>query len=110
MDIQNLVPVDYSNRRVLTTAQVAKVFGTSPNVIKENFRYSKKHFQEDIHYFKVTGEALRTLKFKLDAAQESGEQSGISAFTRDRRRKPLALAMGRKAAMLSFPLFFKHID
>ena len=35
---------------------------------------------------------------------------GVTVFTRDRRRNPLALAMGMKAAMLSFPLFFLHTD
>ena len=78
MDIKNLVPVDYSNQRVLLTAQVAEVFNTTPDRIRDNFRYAKKHFKEGVHYFKVTGEALRTLKFQLDDTQASGKQSGIS--------------------------------
>ena len=78
MDIKKLVPVDYSNQRVLLAAQVAEVFNTTPDRIRDNFRYSKKHFKEGVHYFKVTGEALRTLKFQLNDTQASGKQNGIS--------------------------------
>ena len=59
MDIKNLVPVDYSNQRVLLTAQVAEVFNTTTNVIKENFRYAKEQFEEGVHFFKVSGIELR---------------------------------------------------
>ena len=62
MDIQNLVPVDYSNQRVLLTTQVAEVYGTSPARIRDNFKRAKKHFEEGIHYFKVEGEPLRDLR------------------------------------------------
>ncbi|MBR4153388.1 MAG: ORF6N domain-containing protein [Selenomonadaceae bacterium] len=75
MDIQTLVPVDYSNQRVLLTAQLAKVYGTTPAHIKDNFRYAKKHFIEGEHYFKVTGEALRALKGKLS---EGGNSTFVS--------------------------------
>ena len=78
MNVQNLAPVDYSNQRVLTTAQVAEVFGTAPNIIRENFRYAKKQFQEGVHYFKVTGEALRTLKFQLSETEESVSENRLS--------------------------------
>ena len=64
MDIKNLVPVDYSNQRVLLTAQVAEVFNTTTNVIKENFRYAKEQFEEGVHFFKVSGIELRALKKK----------------------------------------------
>ena len=65
MDIKNLVPVDYSNQRVLLTAQVAEVFNTTTNVIKENFRYAKEQFEEGVHFFKVSGIELRALKSKV---------------------------------------------
>ena len=65
MDIKNLVPVDYSNQRVLLTAQVAKVFNCSLDRIKQNFRAHKAQFEEGVHYFKVTGDALRRLKSKV---------------------------------------------
>lgn len=77
MDIQNLVPVDYSNQRVLTTAQVADVFHCKTTRIRDNFRHNRKHYVEGVHYFKVEGEALRALKevdaenFRSQATQSS---------------------------------------
>ena len=65
MEIQELTPVDYADQRVLLTSQVAKAYGTTPNVIKENFRYAKEQFEEGVHYFKVTGAELRALKSKV---------------------------------------------
>ena len=44
MEIQNLVPVNYANQRVLTIAQLAAVFGTSPVRLRDNFRHNKKHY------------------------------------------------------------------
>lgn len=65
MDIQNLIPIDYANQRVLLTVQLAEVYGTTPNVIKENYRYSKEYFEEGVHYFKLSGTELRALKSKV---------------------------------------------
>ena len=62
MDIKNLVPVDYSNQRVLLTAQVAEVFNTTTERISHNFCENKQHFKEGEHFFKLTGAALRSFK------------------------------------------------
>ena len=62
MDIQNLVPVDYSNQRVLTTAQVAEALDCSIEQLRSNFKNHKDQFEEGVHYFKVEGGALYALK------------------------------------------------
>ena len=62
MDIQNLVPVDFANQRVLLTAQVADVFNCPPKRINDNFTRSKEYFDDTVHYFKLTGLALRQFK------------------------------------------------
>ena len=62
MEVKDLVPVDYSNQRVLLTAQVAEVYGTSPARIRDNFKRAKKRFQEGVHYFKLEGESLKELR------------------------------------------------
>ena len=62
MEVKDLVPVDYSNQRVLLTAQVAEVFGTSPARIRDNFKHAKKQFQKGVHYFKLEGEELRAAR------------------------------------------------
>ena len=65
MKIQELVPVEWSNQRVLTGTQVAEVLGCSPNLIKEHFRNHPLEFVEGVHYFKLEGAALRALKAKM---------------------------------------------
>ena len=62
MEIQDLIPVDWHNQRVLTTAQVAEHLNCKPSRIKDNFRLAKDQFQEGLHYFRVTGEELHLLK------------------------------------------------
>lgn len=66
MDIQNLVPVDYSNQRVLLTTQVAEVFNTTTERISHNFSENKQRFKEGEHFFKLTGAALREFKNSWD--------------------------------------------
>ena len=62
MEVKDLVPVDYANQRVLTTRQVAYVYNTTTDRIKDNFRRAKEHFKKGLHYFKVEGEEARTLR------------------------------------------------
>ncbi|MBR4153394.1 MAG: ORF6N domain-containing protein, partial [Selenomonadaceae bacterium] len=65
-NIKDLVPVDYSNQRVLTTAQLAEVYGVEPTRIRDNFRKAKKHFVEGEHYFKLEGEKLKVFKERVE--------------------------------------------
>ena len=64
MDIKNLVPVDYSNQRVLLTAQVAQGLACSVDLLKMLFKNHKGEFQEGVHFFNVKGGSLRALKEK----------------------------------------------
>ena len=66
--ITDLVPINHSDQRVLTTAQLAEVYGTTPARLRDNFKSAKKHFTEGVDYFKVTGLALRQLKSRLNRA------------------------------------------
>ena len=61
-EVKGLIPVEWHNQRVLTTAQVAKNLKCKPSRIKDNFRLAKDQFQEGLHYFRVTGEELHLLK------------------------------------------------
>lgn len=82
MEIQNLVPVDYANQRVLTSAQLAKIYECNPSQISYNFNYAKEQFQEGVHYFKLTGDALREFKSQVEKSESAtppqDSQSGIS--------------------------------
>ena len=62
MEVKDLVPVDFANQRVLLTVQLAEKYQTTPARIKDNFNYAKAKFQAGVHYFKLTGAALRSFK------------------------------------------------
>ena len=70
-EVNDLIPIVWENQRVLISKQVAKAYGTTTNVIKENFRRSKEYFEEGVHYFKLTGEELRELKAQFNEFRNS---------------------------------------
>ena len=57
--------VEYQNQRVLTTNQLAEVYGTSTDNIKNNFARNKERFSEGKHYFLLEGEKLREFKSQV---------------------------------------------
>ena len=63
--LKDLVPVEYQGQRLLTGKQLAEFYGTTPNVIKHNFRNNREHFVEGTHYFKLKGEVLKELKRRV---------------------------------------------
>ena len=66
MEVKDLVPVDYANQRVLLTAQLADKYMTTPKHINDNFQNAKAQFVEGVHYFKLTGTALREFKNRVE--------------------------------------------
>ncbi len=68
MDFSKLVPVEWSSRRVLTTAQLAEFYGCDANNIKKNFNANKDRFVEGKHYFKLEGANLSAFKASLVTA------------------------------------------
>ena len=60
--MNDLIPVDYSGERVLTTEQLAQVYECSTDNIKINFNANKGHFEEGKHFYKLTGDALKDFK------------------------------------------------
>lgn len=67
-DIANQPLVVWNGQTVITTAQLAEVYGASTNNIKDNFSRNKDRFIEGKHYILLTGQALREFK---DQAAES---------------------------------------
>lgn len=61
-DVTDLVPVEWSAQRVLTTEQLAQFYQCHTDNIKVNFNANKEHFIEGKHYFKLEGEALKNFK------------------------------------------------
>ena len=53
---------EYRGIRVLTTSQIAEMYGTDSKTISYNFSYNKKKYAEGKHYIKLEGTELRTFK------------------------------------------------
>jgi len=66
MDIKNIVPVEWSNRRVLTTAQLAEFYECSPKQIMQNFSNNRDRFIEGKHFIKLEGESLKAFRVYID--------------------------------------------
>ena len=62
MNIKNLVPVEWSNQRVLLSKQIAECYKCAEDRIKDNFNANKEQYTEGLHYFKITGSDLQNLR------------------------------------------------
>lgn len=62
MVIKDLVPVEWSNQRVLLSKQVAECYKCAEDRIKDNFNANKEQYTEGVHYFKITGSDLQNLR------------------------------------------------
>ena len=58
----NLLIIEKSGQRVLTTTQLAESFGTDSKTINRNFQRNSERFVESKHYFALTGNDLRDFK------------------------------------------------
>jgi hypothetical protein len=63
--MSNLIPVTYNNERILTTEQLAEIYETSVDRIKQNFSGNKERFQEGKHYYHLKGNELKAFKDKV---------------------------------------------
>lgn len=61
-DVTDLIPVEWSAQRVLTTEQLAQFYQCGKIQIIKNFNNNKDKFVESKHYFKVEGEELNNLR------------------------------------------------
>lgn len=53
---------EYREMRVLTTSQIAEMYGTDSKTISYNFSYNKKKYGEGKHYIKLEGAELKAFK------------------------------------------------
>lgn len=54
--------IEHFNHRVLTTAQLAEAFGTDSKIINRNFQRNQERYEENVHYFVLAGEELKSFK------------------------------------------------
>lgn len=57
-----LIPITYNDKRILTTEQIAMVYETESRRITENFNRNKKRFIEGKHFYLLKGEKLKAFK------------------------------------------------
>lgn len=62
MNENELSIVEYGEQRVVTTKQIAEVYGSNPRQVSNNFNNNKDKFQEGKHYFYLKGNDLRDFK------------------------------------------------
>ena len=60
--MENLQVIEVKGQRVLTTKQIAELYGAEIRTVQENFRYNKKNYQLGKHYIEVSGEELKEMK------------------------------------------------
>lgn len=72
--MNELSATEYRHIRVLTTQQIAELYGTEPQVITNNFNRNKDRYAEGKHYICLTGEEKSEFINK--------NQNDFSSFTR----------------------------
>ena len=62
----NSLPIlKHNGQRILTTQQLAEIYGTSVDNIKMNFTRNNKNFEEGKHYYLLKGKELREFKSQV---------------------------------------------
>ncbi|WP_431030031.1 ORF6N domain-containing protein [Lysinibacillus sp. LZ02] len=54
--------IEREGQRVLTTAQIAQSYAAEAKTVTRNFQRNQQHFEQGVHYFALTGEALKQFK------------------------------------------------
>lgn len=62
---KELPVIEWKGQRVITTAQLADVYGTETDNVKKNFQSNKTHFKEGEHFFLLKGADLKEFKNKV---------------------------------------------
>ena len=63
--MNNLVPMEFKNQRIMTTKTLAEQFGTEDKIIQQNFKRNEERFVEGKHYYRLTGKELKEFKADL---------------------------------------------
>ena len=59
---KKVVAVEWDGERVITTAQLAEVYGTDVNNVQNNFNRNKERFDVGKHFYLLKGDELRAFK------------------------------------------------
>jgi hypothetical protein len=64
--MSNLIPIEHQNQRVLTTNQIAQLYETNTDKIKQNFGYNRDRYIPGVHYYIAEGELLKQIKSEVE--------------------------------------------
>lgn len=59
---EELQIVEYEGVRVVTTKQIAEMYGTDSKTVSHNFNRNKERYAEGKHYFLLVGDKLRSFR------------------------------------------------
>lgn len=62
---KQILAVEWNGERVITTAQLADVYGTDVNNVKNNFKRNENRFVEGKHFYLLKKEELRNFKHEV---------------------------------------------
>lgn len=79
--MKQLKVIEKNDERVLTSAQLAEVFGTDTKTISYNFNYNKSRYEEGKHYFILQGADLKDFKSSREFPDESKQAHTIYLWT-----------------------------
>ena len=82
-DVTDLIPVEWSAQRVLTTEQLAQFYQCNKMQIIKNFNNNKDKFIDGKHYFKLEGEELDNLRIQNLDMQISPMTRALYLWTRE---------------------------
>ena len=71
----NLKVIEKNDLRVLTSAQVAEMFGTDTKMLSNNFNSNKHRYEEGKHYFVLVGEVRKDFLFNNPEIQDSSKHA-----------------------------------
>jgi hypothetical protein len=69
--LNNLQVIEYRGKRVLTSQQLAEVYGTDSKTISYNFNYNRSRYIEGKHFICLTGDELKRYKTNLEIHESS---------------------------------------
>lgn len=71
----NKLPIiEFNNKRVLTTQQIANGYGSDATSVTKNFNNNKSHFREGKHFFLLEGEKLKLFKNSIQKLDVVGNK------------------------------------
>lgn len=82
--IENIeIPViEYNNRLVVTTEQLARFYGCEPSNIKKNYNTNTSRFIVGKHFFKLEGDELKNLRVTFSDLQISSMTRSLMLWTK----------------------------